>query len=66
MLVHQITAIIDRYGMYTNKLSQYRQDLKDYRLSNALMTGDDENTLALQLKIAETKAELGQYLNEEV
>ena len=66
MQVKQITSIVDTYSGYKRKINQLNQDLHMYRLSNALIDGEDENTLAMQLEIAETEAEMGQYLDMEV
>ena len=66
MKVRQITNIIDQYEGYKRALRGYRQDLYVYRMTNALQNGEDENTLALQLQIAETEATLGKFLDMEV
>lgn len=66
MKVGQITAIIDRYRQLKGKIRQHKQDLYTYRLTNALVNGEDANTLAMQLQIAEDEAELGKFLDCEV
>ena len=66
MQVKQITSIIDRYGNYKNSIRQLKSDLHTYRINNALQDGEDENTLAIKLEIAEKEAELGRFLDMEV
>jgi len=66
MQVKQITTIIDTYSGYKRKINQLQQDLHMYRLANALIDGEDENTLAVKLEIAEKEAELGMFLDMEI
>ena len=66
MLVKQITNIIDQYEGYKRSLRKSKSDLYTYRINNALINGEDENTIAMQEQIAETEAQLGKFLDMEV
>lgn len=64
MKIARITAIIDRYGTLTTKLKKLKAEYTNYKIFNDEY--DDEISLTLQNAIAETEAEIGQYINLEV
>ena len=66
MKVKQITNIIDQYEGYKRALRKSKGDLYTYRINNALINGEDENTIAIKAQIAETEATLGKFLDMEV